>query len=308
MKSTYIGRQILLGCTWVIVILFFHFCGVTVFEEVVGKSLFAWIVNAWKASGGTAVDYSIGYLIPLVSAYIIWQRRKTIGDAKKQADNRGLGLMIGALALHWIGLRTQLAQLSVFSLILLLWAIPFYIYGAGVARATFFPACYLLFCIPLNFIESLSFPLRIVGASASNALLNGLGFATVRSGTALFASSGGGFSIDVADACSGIKSLMALTSLSAAYAYITQRTLAKKWIVFLAAIPFAVIGNIVRILSIALAINFLGKEMGMRFYHDLSGYLVFIVVTLLLIKLDGLLNSQSPSAIDRPSELNGWKA
>jgi exosortase len=180
--------------------------------------------------------------------------------------------------------------LSLFALIMMSWGIPYYFYGWKVAKLLIFTCAYLIFCIPLNFLDTISFPLRIFAASASTGLLNGLGIEAERTGSAIYSGAGGGFNFDVADPCSGIRSLLAMTALTAVYAYFTQKTLLTKWILFLCAVPLAIIGNMGRITTIALVAQAFGERLAITLYHDYSGYVVFAVAIGFMVAIGAAMN------------------
>jgi len=265
----------------------FNFQGNTTDIHAFGRSAILWMARRWYESGG---DFSHGWVVPLVSLGIIWHRRRELMAAPKEVSRLGLAVVIGSLLLHWLGAKSQQTRLSLLALIGLLWGVPFYLFGRDVAKILFFPCAYLIFCIPLNFLDSLTFPLRIFVTIVATALLNGLGIAAQRSGSAIYSMAGGGFSFDVADPCSGLRSLLAMTALTAVYAYLTQRTLLKKWILFLSSIPLAIIGNIARITSVALVAEAFGEKPALGIYHDYSGYVVFSVAIGLMVALGQLLN------------------
>ncbi|MCX7591036.1 MAG: exosortase/archaeosortase family protein, partial [Kiritimatiellae bacterium] len=183
---------------------------------------------------------------------------------------------------HWVGVRAQLTRLSLLSLIILLWALPLYLYGLDMARHLVFPCAYLIYCIPLSFLDHLTFPLRLIASAIAAFLLNGLGIETVRKGTAIYTMAAGGFNMEVADPCSGLRSLLAMTALTAVYAYFTQRTSIRKVALFLTAVPVAIVGNVVRIVSTGLVAQGFGRDAALRLYHDFSGYVVFGVSVLLI--------------------------
>jgi exosortase len=264
----------------------FHLQGNTTDITVFGRSAFLWMVARWSDSGAAlgAADYSHGWLIPVASAGLVWWKRRELMAAPKRVCLAGLWLIIAALMLHWLGAKAQQTRLSLFAFAMLLWSIPLYFYGWAVARILLFPCAYLLFCIPLNFLDSLTVPLRLHMTTLAHYILNGLGFEYIRNGMALH-SVAGGFSLEVADPCSGIRSLMAMTAITALYAYLTQPTLLKKWILFLAAVPLAVAGNLVRILTIALVSEAFGERIGSGLYHEASGYLIFLAITIPLMLL-----------------------
>ncbi len=265
----------------------FNLQGNTTDIHAFGRSAILWMARRWYESGG---DFSHGWVVPLVSLGIIWHRRRELMAAPKEVSRLGLAVVIGSLLLHWLGAKSQQTRLSLLALIGLLWGVPFYLFGRDVAKILFFPCAYLIFCIPLNFLDSLTFPLRIFVTIVATALLNGLGIAAQRSGSAIYSMAGGGFSFDVADPCSGLRSLLAMTALTAVYAYLTQRTLLKKWILFLSSIPLAIIGNIARITSVALVAEAFGEKPALGIYHDYSGYVVFSVAIGLMVALGQLLN------------------
>ena len=267
----------------------FHHLGNTV-ENVDSRSAFRWMVARWgdKISFGGA-DYSHGYIIPFVSLWLVWLKRRDLAAAPKAVNWLGLGVVVAALFLHWIGAKMQQTRVSLFALILLTWGIPFLLYGWGVARHLLFPCAYLIFCIPLNFLDVISFPLRVFATKVSVAILNGLGIDVVRVGTQMM-SAAGQFAFGVAEPCSGLRSLLAMTALTAVYAYLTQKTLLKKWLLFLASIPLAVAGNIARITSVGLVGEAFGQKAAEGLYHDYSGYVVFSVAIVLMVALGAALN------------------
>lgn len=269
----------------------FHLQGNTIMVEVYSRSAFSWMFYFWNSETMfDGADYSHGYLIPFVSLAVVWMKRNDIAAATKSVSRIGLAIVIVALLCHWMGAKAQQTRLSIFAVVLLTWGVPFYFYGWQVAKHLIFPCAYLIFCIPLNFLDTISFPLRIIAASASTSILNGLGIAAERSGSAIYSAAAGGFSFDVADPCSGIRSLLAMTALTAVYAYFTQQTLLKKWILFLCAIPLAMIGNMGRIATIALVAQAFGERLALTLYHDYSGYVVFAVAIGFMVAIGSALN------------------
>jgi len=271
----------------------FHFQGNTIQVDVYTQSAFGWMLNYWNSTVAFhGADYSHGYLIPLVSIAVIWVKRNEIAAAPKSISNVGLAVIIAALLLHWLGAKAQQTRVSLFALIMLTWGIPYYFYGWQVAKKLIFPCSYLIFCIPLNFLDVISFPLRLFAATASTGLLNGLGIEATRVGSAIHSGAAGGFNFDVADPCSGIRSLLAMTALTAVYAYFTQKTLIKQWVLFLCAIPLAIIGNMARITTIALVAQAFGERLALTLYHDYSGYVVFAVAIGFMVAIGSAMNVQ----------------
>ncbi len=278
----------------------FHYLGNTV-ADVNSRSAFHWMVSRWSDPVGFGdADYSHGWLIPIVSLFVVWYRRKALLEAPRSVCAWGVAVIAGALLMHWVGAKMQQTRLSLIALILLLWGFPLYFFGWRVAKQLIFPAAYLVFAIPMNFLEFISNQLKILTSIVSADLLNAIGIAVRRDGVRLFSDSG--FSFEVAGACSGLRSLLAMTALTAVYAFFTQRTLVKKWLLFLFSIPLAVAGNIARITTIGLVAEAFGERFALSIYHDYSGYIVFSVGILLMVSIGSLIN------LDYRRVWRQWKA
>jgi exosortase len=278
----------------------FHMLGNTA-ATVDSRSAFSWMVALWTDAISFGADYSHGYFIPFVSLGVVWYRRKEIFSTAMRVDWRGLVVVIGALFLHWIGAKMQQTRVSLMSLVLLIWGIPFYLFGWKLAKQLIFPCAYLIFCIPLNFMDVIAFPLRIISTKMAVGMLNGIGIEAVRSGTAILIPSMP-TGMDVADPCSGLRSLLAMTALAAVYAYFTQKTLLKKWILFMASIPLAVFGNVARIVTIAIVSEAIGGKLALGLYHDYSGYILFTASITAMVAIGGLLNLEFSEVLKK------WKS
>lgn len=278
----------------------FHMLGNTV-ENVGSRSAFQWMFARWHDTVSFGADYSHGYFIPFVSLWVIWYKRKEIFAVPLRTDARGLVLVVLALFIHWMGAKMQQTHFSLASLVLLIWGIPFYLFGWQLAKKLIFPCSYLIFCIPLNFMDVMAFPLRILSTKMATSMLNGIGIEAVRSGTAILIPSMP-TGMDVADPCSGLRSLLAMTALTAVYAYFTQKTILKKWILFMSSIPLAVIGNIARIVTIAVVSEAIGGKLALGLYHDYSGYILFTASITAMVAIGGLLN------LDFSEVAKKWKA
>lgn len=288
MRLCLTGLIVLLG------IALFHVRGNTyvgVNPRTATRSCFVWLLQRWGDSGAplTGADFSYGWLIPLVSLWLLWRRRKALRAAPRTTGRGGLWIVAAGLALHWVGARAQVPHISVFALIFLCWGIPSYLLGWSVGRLLLFPCAYLVFAIPLDFFEQLTVPLRLFTASLTALLLNGLGVHAERVGTAIFSAAGGRFDFDVADPCSGIRSLLAMMALAAAYAYVTQPSLTRRGLLFLLSVPATMLANVGRVVTVALVAQLFGRNLALGFYHKYSGYLIFAFTVLLLMTVGALL-------------------
>ena len=251
-------------------------------------------------------DMGHGWIVPLFSAALIWRRRRDLAAAMGAPSWRGFACVLLGLFLFWVGVRGDQVRISQIALFWTLWSLSYAICGAAFARLMVFPVVFLLFTVPLSFLDIFTVKLRFLTSSLAAWLLNGIGIPVARSGTGLHCLAGEGFNLDVADPCSGLRSIFALSALTAAYAYVTQKTLLKKWILFLCAVPVAVLGNLVRIFSIAIVAKFCGQEVATGFYHDYSGYIVFLVGILAVMQIGAWL--QGGSGKSRKSEVESRRS
>jgi len=273
------------------VVMLFHFWGVTVWRGASRGSLFGWLYMMWSQESTEAVDYSHGMVIPFISLWFVWRDRETWRKLWGQAEPHGLGvvLLLVAVLLHAAGLRMQIPHLSALAFLLSLWALIWLFLGQRAALQAWFPVGFLLFAVPVAFLAHATFPLRMLGSVVSTWILNGIGIPTTQVHTAVVSTAGQGFALDVADACSGIRSIMALMAITAVYAYIFKQHWFSRLFLFAMSIPVAVAANIGRIVTIAIVARFWGQDIGMKIYHDYSGYLVFVLCVFMVMGVSGAM-------------------
>ena len=281
----------------VLVFCIFHFWGNRSNVGMSTPSLFVWIGHQWVQDGG---DFSHGWIMPLISLGVVWMKRRELAAACADEPNYlGLALLIASLALHWAALRAQQPRVSLVALVGVLWSVPFFLYGKKVAAILLFPAGYLLLCFTSYLLISFTMYLRLASCALSCWLLNGLGITAIRHGTAIYSAAAGGFNFDVADPCSGLRSLVVMTALAAPYAYFTQDNQLKRWFLFALSIPLAMLANVTRIVTIALVAQAFGTDVAMSIYHDYSGYLVFGIATLLLVSAGHALSKVKAGRVEQ---------
>ena len=235
-------------------------------------------------------DMSFGWYVPLFSLYVLWAERRELARSIGAPGWGGLVLALPMLALGFLGARGLQLRLEIVAFAGLLIALPWAFFGRATAKRVMFPALFLLFCIPLNtYLDVVTVHLRLLASSTAFAVLKGFGAAVVQQGT-MIGSADGSFMIDVAEPCSGLRSIFALMALTAAYAYLSQPTWLRRGLLFATSIPLAILGNVMRILTICLVANYADQDFATGFYHDYSGYVVFVVAIALMVAIDGLIN------------------
>lgn len=270
--------------------------------------------NLWGADNG---DWTHCYIVPFAAAAMVWSKRRVLHLSDIRSSWIGFGLTIFALLVYFLGFRADniyigYASFQLLTAGLLLWVCGWKWFGHLV-----FAWAFLVFLYPLPFLDNLvAFPLRMVMSDASVHALNIIGIPSIKSGTAILSApdlvsglkTGARFSVDVANPCSGIRSLFALMMVSALYGYFTQPGIWRKIVLFLCSIPLAVLGNLARILMLTIGTITLGAETAIgtlddpSFFHMLAGYFVFIVALAGMIAIGKLLNYDWEGLIAR------WKS
>jgi exosortase len=229
-------------------------------------------------------NYSHGFLIPLVSAFFIWRKRERLRTIKRSSSGIGLVVVVLGFLLFILGSIGAEYFTQRLSLLVVIGGLVLYLGGRGMAGGLLFPMLYLVFMIPVPYVlyYSISFPLELLASSLTSGVVSLLGIPIIKEGNILHLQN---TTLQVVDACSGLRSLLSLSALAAALAYVTQRTLVKGIILFLVAVPVAIGANILRLSMTAILASLGGEQMAQGFLHQFSGVAVFAfaVVSLSLI-------------------------
>lgn len=233
-------------------------------------------------------DFSHGFLIPVISLYFIYERRKEWSAVSFSGQWSGLGWIILGIMLLFIGnLATEYFLMRI-SLLLVIGGIILFLLGRESLNLILFPLGYLIFMIPVPsiFIDRITFPLQIFASQVAAGSLDLIGIPVLREGNIIHLAN---TSLEVAEACSGIRSLISLLALSVAFAYISQKTPLKKVLLVLATIPIAVFANAVRVGGTGLLAHYYGESVAQGFFHSFSGWLLFVVAFICLFVVSALL-------------------
>lgn len=227
-------------------------------------------------------DYSHGFLVPLVAAYFVWERRKRLLAMPIHHSLAGIGLLGVGLVMLIIGSVGAELYLQRTSLIVVLAGLVLLILGRQSLHLLVFPITFLLFMVPLPAIvvDLVSFPLQMIAANTAAFCLYNFGIPVLQEGNVIILA---GTKLEVAEACSGIRSLQALLALGTVYAYFSQHVRWKQWVLVLLSIPIAIVANAVRVTGTGLLANYWGIEAAEGFYHTFAGLLLFAMAILLLL-------------------------
>jgi exosortase len=220
-------------------------------------------------------NFSHGFFVPVFAAFVLWQERSRLSAIVPRPSWAGLFFVAVGLAVLVIGQLGAELFLSRVSLLIVLAGLVILFLGWKFFRAVLFPWAFLLLMIPIPTIvfNQITFPLQILASKVASATLPSLGVPVLREGNVITL---GEMSLEVADACSGIRSLMSLATLAVIYGYLTERTNSRRILLALASVPIAVLANGLRIVITGLLVHYWDPEKALGFFHEFQGWLVFV--------------------------------
>ena len=229
----------------------------------------------------TDPDYGHGFFVPLFSGYVLWHERNRWSQSEVEPSNFGLLTMLGAVALLLLGSLGAELFLSRFSLVVLFAGMILFLAGWGVLRAVLFPLSYLIFMIPLPVIvyNQITFPLQLLASRLATFWLELVQVPVLRDGNVLTFSN---YSLEVVEACSGIRSLITLISLAVAYGYLVERRRWVRYLLVVLMVPSAIISNAIRIMGAGVLAHRFGPAAAEGFLHGFSGWVIFVTALLLM--------------------------
>jgi exosortase len=221
-------------------------------------------------------DYSHGPLVPLFSLYLLWDKRTVLRSIPLEPSWKGLYLVLPSLAVLILGVYGADLFLSRISLIMLLAGLVWTFAGSSMLRELRFPLLVLLLAIPFPAIvfSQITFPLQLLASDLATGVLRAIGVPVLHDGNIITLPV---MKLEVAEACSGIRSLMSLFTLAVFYGYFLEKTVARRVILALASIPIAVAANAARIVGTGLCVQYWDPEKALGFFHEFSGWVIFII-------------------------------
>jgi exosortase len=232
----------------------------------------------------TDPNFSHGFFVPLFSGFVVWQERSRLARLSPQPSWWGLlfiGFGLCVLIVGQLGAELFLSRLSL--LIVLAGLIVLFL-GWTFFRVLLFPWALLFLMIPIPAIvfNLITFPLQLLASKVASTTLPWMGVPVLREGNVIILPA---MALEVAEACSGIRSLMSLTTLAVIYGYLMERKLALRVLLALASVPIAVAANSLRIVGTGLLVQYWDPEKAQGFFHEFSGWLIFMVSLVMLYLL-----------------------
>ncbi len=249
-----------------------------------GPVLTQMVVQWWQDP-----DYGHGFVVPLFVGYVVYQRRHKLRQVPLEPSNLGFPVMLGAIVLFLAGTLGAELFVSRSSLLFLFGGMILFFAGWKMLRAVAFPLVFLVLMIPLPALiyNQVTFPLQFLASRLASDSLELVGIPVLREGNVLVLPN---YSLEVVEACSGIRSLMSLIALAVAYGYFVERRLWARITLVLLMVPIAVASNALRVVGAGIVTYFWGPRYAEGFFHFFQGWLVFVSAVACMMFMHWLLS------------------
>jgi exosortase len=252
--------------------------------------VFVGLVDAWISDG----NYSHGFVVVPIALYFAWERRTQLAAAEMRPSWFGLVIMAASTIVLLAGLLGSELFLSRISLLGTLVGIVLFLFGWAHLRILALPLAFLALMIPLPAIlfNQIAFPLQLLASRFGEFAISSCDIPVLREGNVLILSN---TSLEVAEACSGIRSLVSLISLSLVYGYFADTRGWVRTVILLSSIPVAIVANGARVAGTGILAHWWGSSAAEGFFHEFSGWVVFMVAFGMILGIHRLIVRLAPS-------------
>jgi len=243
--------------------------------------LYAPVLGRLIAQWWSDPNFSHGFFVPAFSLFVVWQNRARLQEIPLNPSLWGLPIVILSMCVLVVGVFGAELFLSRTSILLLTAGLVIFFMGWQMFRALLFPLLFLILMVPIPAIilNQITFPLQILASKLSAGLLPLLGVPVLREGNVIILPA---MPLEVAEACSGIRSLLSLLTLAIMYGYLLEKKIGIRVLLAIAAVPIAVAANGLRIVGTGLLVQYWDPDKAEGFFHIFSGWLIFVVSLLML--------------------------
>jgi exosortase len=242
------------------------------------------LVEQWS----TDENVSHGFFVPAVALYLAWERRDAILTSKLKPAWWGLGIMAWGALQGYVGVLGAELFLQRTSFLITLVGLLLVTGGTQLVRILAFPLLLLPFMVPIPAIvyNQITFPLQLFASQVAETVLGWVGIPVLRDGNILELASQ---RLSVAEACSGIRSLLSLSFLSLVYAYFFDKRVWMRWVLLVATVPIAILANAGRV-TLTGVLSEINPELARGFFHSLEGWIIFLIALVMLASFHAIVN------------------
>ena len=250
--------------------------------------MYAGVLSSLVAQWSSDDNYSHGFFLLPLAGYFAWERREALAAAARRPSLLGLVVILGSLLVWTAGMLGAELFLTRVSLIGIIAGAVLFVWGWTHFRILLFPILFLLLMVPLPAIvfNQIAFPLQLVASQVGEVVIATAGIPVLREGNVLQLPSQ---TLEVAEACSGIRSLVSLLMLAIVLGYFTEPRTGVRVLIACAAVPIAILANAARVAGTGLAAEWVSPAAAEGFFHTFSGWLMFVVAFAGLLLVQHLL-------------------
>lgn len=232
---------------------------------------------------------SHGILVPIISAFLIWQKRKELSQEKIKSSAWGAVILIVSICLYIIAYAGAIAVVCRAMIVFSLIGLVLFNFGKRILNVIAFPLFYLIFMVPVpeSIYTLVAFPLQLFATKISAFLINAFSIPVLREGNMLYFAN---TQLEVAEACSGLRSMTSYIMLSFLFAYMIKKSWRNRIFIILSAVPLALFTNIVRVTGTGVLAHFYGDGVARSFLHEFSGLIVFALGFVMLFGIYAFLD------------------
>lgn len=233
-------------------------------------------------------NFQHGFIVPLFSGVVVWLDRKRLAALPLRPAWAGLAVIAGALIVLVVGVLGAELFLSRSSLVCLIAGLVIYFAGWEYFRALSFPWAVLFLMIPIPAIifNQITFPLQLLASRLATGLLSLVGVPVLREGNVIQLPA---MTLEVVEACSGIRSLVTLGTIAVMYGYFLESRILPRVVLAVCSIPIAVAANGLRVTGTGLLAHWWNPTKAEGFFHYFSGWVLFVLSLGMLFALHNLL-------------------
>ena len=248
------------------------------------RHVFPKLVHDWW----TDDNYSHGFLIIPVALYLAWERRRAFASVPERLSILGLVVVVGSIGVLLAGILGSELFLTRIAILGTVTGSVLFLFGWQRLRVLAFPLAFLLLMIPLPAIifNQIAFPLQLFASKVGEFALSAVDIPVLREGNVLILAN---TSLEVAEACSGIRSLVSLLTLGIVFGYFADQRAWVRGLIALSTIPIAVITNGARVAGTGIAAHSYGPGAAEGFLHEFSGWVIFVMAFAMIIALQWVL-------------------
>jgi len=254
-------------------------CFFLLYHQVIAR-----LVKDWQDND----NYSHGFLIVPIALYFVWERRRALKEAEQKPSVWGLVIAAGSVATLLAGTIGFEFFLPRISMLCFLAGAVLFLFGWNHLRILIGPIAFLLLMIPIPAIifNHIVFPLQLLASQFGESLINLCQIPVLREGNVLHLAN---TSLEIVEACSGIRSLVSLLTLGIVYGYIIDSRTWVRILLTVGTVPIAIVANGLRVAGTGVAAHFYGPEAAEGFSHTFSGWIIFIAAFIMLFVLHRII-------------------